>query len=66
MYVFLVTRCLQSVSRAKAEVHKFAKEVIQWVSDVGLAFRSRKNGHFIRRTKRNLMQMRYVSATLSL
>ena len=52
--------CGQSVSRAQADVQKFAKDVIHWVSEMHSAFQNSKSGHFTRRTKRNLAQMRYA------
>jgi hypothetical protein len=52
---------IQTVSRAKSEVQKFAKDVIQWVGDVQAVFQSHKGGSFTRRTKKSLAKMRYVS-----
>jgi len=52
---------IQSVSRAKSEVQKFAKDVIQWVGDIQAVFQSGQIGSFTRRTKKSLVKMRYVS-----
>jgi hypothetical protein len=52
--------CGQSVSRAQADVQKFAKDVIHWVSEMQSAFQSHKSGHFTRTTKCNLAKMWYA------
>lgn len=53
--------CFQTVSRARAEVHKFAKDVIHWVNQMQLAFESRRVGRFASVTKKkNLEKMRCV------
>ena len=57
----LVITVIQTVSRAKSEVQKFAKDVIQWVGDVQAVFQSHKSGSSIKRIKKSLTKMRYVS-----
>jgi len=59
--VTLVITIVQTVTRAKAEVQKFAKDVIRWVGDVQAVFQSNKSGIFTQRTKKSLAKMRYVS-----
>jgi hypothetical protein len=59
-HVSLLMGIVQTVSRANAEVERFAKDIIQWVSDMQSAFSSGRNGHISWRTKRNLRKMRYA------
>jgi hypothetical protein len=56
----VVMTVVQVVSRAKADVWRFAKDVIHWVSQIQLAFQSRRRGDFVSKTKKNLEYMWYV------
>jgi hypothetical protein len=45
---------VQTVSRAKAEVQKFAKDVLHWVNEMHSAFQGCKGGSSASKTKKNL------------
>jgi hypothetical protein len=56
-----VMAIIQTVTRAKVEVQRFAKDVIRWVGELQTAFQSRQSGVSTKRIRKNLATMRYVS-----
>lgn len=55
---------LQAVAKAKTEVRDFAKEIVQFISQVMTAFRNGEAGHFTLATWRNLEELRCVHSLL--
>ena len=51
---------LQAISKAKADVQGFSKEIVHWVSQIAAAFRHDHGGRFTLQTWNDLAEMRYV------